>query len=388
MKTLVFTLLFMVILIPIRAQICADPVRIKTHDTILHGAGNALYNITFPKFDPALGTLMEVMIETKITLKYSFQLENREIIPISTYRVRVTREDELSGPSLNVPIFNSYTKQYGMYTLGATDGVTGSGPDHLSVGPVYVMNHVSIANTYYNTADYLGIGNVTFDHLTTTYSSVLGSVNYSFNGTAEDTVEISLNYLYCPTWFLQANLSAFRVNNINDTKVQLEWASSNEVAGGKYEVELSRDGRNFRSVAQLSNHPDALGNGNYQYNYAIQAADKNQALLFRIKQLEKDGSIRYSGIKVVDLRRKEDLNGKIAPNPASESAQMIFSNKDRGNWFVEIYSANGLKVQQYNFNNALTGRLDKIGSLPKGVYFVKATEGSTQQKMQQVLYKQ
>ena len=388
MKALVFTLLFMVILIPIRAQICADPVKIITHDTTLTGAGNASYNITFPKFNPALGTLMEVMIETRITLKYSFQLENREIIPISTYRVRVTREDELSGPTLNVPIFNSYTKQYGSYTLGANDGNTGSGPDFISVGPVYVMNRVSIANTYYNTADYLGVGNVTFDHLTTTYSSVLGSVNYNFNGQATDTVEILLNYLYCPTWFLQANLTTFRVNNINDSKVQLDWSSSNEVEGGKYEVELSRDGRNYRSVAQLNNHPDALGNGNYQYNYNIQAADKNLALLFRIKQLEKNGSIRYSGVKVIDLRKKEDLNGKIAPNPASESAQMIFSNKDRGTWMVELYSSNGLKVQQYNFNNALTGRLDKIGSLPKGVYFVKATEARTQQKIQQVLYKQ
>ncbi len=388
MKTLLFTFLFLIILIPVRSQICADPVKIISYDTTLHGAGNAGYSISFPKFNPTLGTLMEILIETKITLKYSFQLENREVIPISTYRVRVNREDELSGPSLAVPIFNSYTKQYGMYTLGATDGITGSGPDFMAAGPLFVMNRVTIANTYYNTADYLGIGNVNFDHLTTTYSSVLGSVNYNFNGTAEDTVEIKLSYLYCPTWFLQANLSSFNASTINNNRIQLEWTSLNEMEGGRYEIEMSRDGRNFKAVAEVKNHPDAVGNGYYQFTYGIQSADENKALLFRIKQLEKNGSIRYSGVKVIDLRSKEEYGPKLVPNPASQMTQLLFSNRERGNWQVDIYNANGLRLQQYHFSNALSGRLDKIGSLPKGVYFIKAIENNSRKQIQQTLFKQ
>lgn len=388
MKALLSALILLTLLVPVRAQICADPVKIISYDTILHGSGNAGYSVTFPKFDPAQGTLMEILIETKITLKYSFQLENREVIPISTYRVRVTREDELSGPSLSVPIYNSYTKQYGMYTLGASDGTPGSGPDFIAVGPMFVMNRVTLANTYYNTADYLGIGNVTFDHLTTTYSSVLGSVNYNFNGTAEDTVEIKLSYLYCPTWFLQANLAGFQASVINNNKVQLEWNSLNEMEGGQYEVEMSRDGRNYKAIAQMKNHPDALGNGSYQLTYPLQANELNQALLFRIRQIEKNGSIRYSGVKVIDLRKKEENNGKIIPNPATTFAQIIFNNMERGNWQVDIYNANGLRLQQYQFSNALSGRLDRIGNLPKGVYFIKAIESRTQQQLQQTLYRQ
>lgn len=185
----------------VRSQ-CIDPLQSVTFDSTVTGAGNAYHSFTFPKFDASLGTLVEVVIRAEVTLRYRFELENRENITINNYRVRVVREDEISGTAIPVPITNSYQRTYGPYSLAASDGVPGSGSDYLAVGPVYAMNHQVIESTLHNTADYLGAGSVTMDYLASTYSIVFGSVNYNFNGTAEDTVRMTVVYKYCSSWFL------------------------------------------------------------------------------------------------------------------------------------------------------------------------------------------
>lgn len=181
---------------------CVSPLESVTFDSTVTGAGNAYHTFTFPKFDASLGTLVEVVIRAEVTLRYRFELENREAVNINNYRVRVVRDDEISGNAIPVPITHNYQRTYGPYSLTASDGVPGSGSDYLSLGPVYAMNHQVIESTLYNTADYLGGGTVSMDYMAATYSIVFGSVNYNYNGTAEDTVRMTVTYRYCNTWFL------------------------------------------------------------------------------------------------------------------------------------------------------------------------------------------
>lgn len=204
-KSLLLILLLCTCRLFVHAQ-CVSPLESVTFDTTVTGAGNAYHTFTFPKFDASLGTLVEVVIRSEVTLRYRFELENREAVAINNYRVRVVRDDEISGNTIPVPITHNYQRNYGPYALAAYDGVPGSGSDYISLGPVYAMNHQVTQSTLYNTADYLGAGTVSMDYMASTYSIVFGSVNYNFNGTAEDTVRMTVTYRYCNTWFLAGGI--------------------------------------------------------------------------------------------------------------------------------------------------------------------------------------
>ncbi len=361
------------------SQICITTPKAITYDTTVIGSGNALHTFTFPKFDPSLGTLMNVRFDTEISLLYSFELENRESVPINNYRVRVTRDDDISSLALMNPLTNTYVRTYGPYPLTAWDGLVGAGTDYISRGPLFVMNHSMVSHTVTNTADFLGIGDVDFDYASNTYSSVLGSVNYTFNATAQDTIRFRITYNYCSTWFLNADIGSFNATKNSESNITLTWNTQNDVQHRKYEIEKSYDGRNFESIATRFSTPDANGKGIYNYSYIIQSTDTKAKIIFRIKQVEKDGVIKYSAIRIVDIKDRDHQPLQLYPNPTHSSSQLFFNNHKRSNWKVEIINMNGFSMKQYIFNNAVTGRLDGLEQLRSGIYILKATDTNSQQ---------
>ena len=365
-------ILILLIYLPANSQVCRDPPKIITYDTTVIGSGNALHTFSFPKFDPALGTLMNVKLDAEISLLYSFELENRESININNYRVRVTRDDDITSTALINPLTNTYVRTYGPYALTSWDGVVGAGTDYTTRGPLYVMNHSMVSHTVTNTADFLGIGNVDFDYESTTYSSVLGSVNYTFNATAQDTIHFRITYTYCASWFLASDISEFFIKKENESAVQLNWVMQNEVTDRIYEVEKSYDGRDFIPVTRIKAQSSSIGN--YQYLYSLKEADMNPKLIFRIKQFEKNGTIKYSAIRIVDIKNRDNSSIRAFPNPARSNMQLLFSDKTRSNWKVELINLNGAVAKECNFTNVLSARLDDLQQLPKGVYLLKATD--------------
>ena len=377
-------IVFAIISVQATAQ-CVTPLQFRTYDTVVTGSGNSANQITFPKFDPTLGTLTEVEINAKVTMSYSFQLENKEPIPIYNYRVRVVREHEISSSALSVPLTNVFQKTYGNFLLWGADGILGSGPDYMAQGPLYVMNQSNIAYTVYNTADYLGVGNVSFDYNTSTYSIVFGSVNNNIDGTAEDTINFSITYKYCTTWFLDVNITTFTAKKKDDATIDLQWTTNNENNERYYELQKSTDGRNFKGLAQFPAKADATATGTYSYRYPVQQNDYGK-IIFRIKQVEKDGTTQYSEQRIVDLKRSNVLQPHLYPNPSTGGpVTLVLNSQKRYDWDVEILSAGGQLMQRYQLKNALLVRLNTRNELQKGLYFVKVTNKKSQEQFIQRL---
>lgn len=383
----IFTLVLVVCCIrTASAQVCVSPLQTIIYDSTFFGAGNTVTPLSFPKFDPMSGTLMTVEIQTRITLKYSFQLENTDVVAIPNYRVRINRDDEISGPALMTPITNSYQRTYGLYALAARDATPGSGSDYTAQGPLYVMNHTLITQPVYNTADYLGVGSVNFDHISTTYSSVLGGANNFFTGSAQDSVNIKVIYTYCPTWFLKADLQSFSAIKLNESSVDIQWAAENEDPNRTYELEKSFDGKLYETIATKLSSPNGNGVGQYRVPYYLQSNDHHQRkIIFRLKQKDKDGTIKYSMIRIVDFKTSESSGMKVYPNPAKLNSQLVFSNTTRGHWKVELINRAGARVKQYHFNNALGGKIEGLDLIPKGIYIIIATEEKTGEVIRQQL---
>jgi hypothetical protein len=364
---------------------CADQLNTLSFDTTVNAVGNSFYTFAFPKFDPTQGTLTEVKINTKVTLVYNFTLENGEINPVNNFRVKVFRDDEISSTALMTPLINSYQKQYGFYALAGSDGISDSGPDFTQQGPLYVMNEQNINYTLSNTADFFGSGPVMFDYITSTYSAAQGSINNNLDGSAQDAVNFKISYTYCPQIVLAADISSFNANKINDATVDIKWITKNEKNNRNYELQKSTDGKSFGSVAQFAAAPNSTQTGSYRYSYPVQLIDNNKTILFRIKQIEPDGATKYSVVHAVRLTTKTNGQPKIYPNPAKNATNIIFSNTRRSNWEVNVYTVSGLLIKRYNFNNALTGKINTGNDLEKGVYMLMSVNKTTQEEFVQQL---
>lgn len=365
-----------------QAQCDAAHTSTLSYDTTVNALGNSIYSFTFPQFNPTLGTLIDVKINTKVTLIYNFRLENGEINPVTNYRVKVFRDDEISSSALEAPLVNSYQKQYGFYSLAGTDGVPNSGPDYTQQGPLYVLNQKDINYTLSNTADFFGSGAVTFDYTTSTYSAAQGSINNSFDGSAQDAVKFNITYTYCPQIILAADITSFKASKVNDAVIDIKWITQNEKNNRNYELQKSTDGKTFRGVAQFA--ATAAQTGSYSYSYAVQPTD-NKTIIFRVKQVDGSGTARYSAVNAIKLSNKTGSQPVIYPNPAKGAANLLFSNTKRSNWEVSIYTVSGQLLKRYNFNNALTGKINTTQEIEKGVYMVRSLNKTTQEHFVQQL---
>jgi hypothetical protein len=357
---------------------CATAPAIINYDTTVAGSGNAFHTFTFPKFDPALGTLIEVDVSTQIKLSYSFQLENKEGSSIN-YRVRVVRDDEISGMALPTPLLYSYQKTYGPYTLTQFDGVLGSGTDYMGMGPVTVLNNQIKSFTNYNTADFLGTGTVDIDYSSTTYAIVFGSLMNNFNGSSQDSTLLRVTYKYCNTFFLPADITSFTARKTSPDKVDLQWIAQNEKLNRTYEIQKSTDGRIFVGLTKMAASADAHATGSYRHQYTWQPADGNK-LIFRLKQTEGDGSAKYSVIRIVERNKETSPAPRLYPNPSSGSTQLLFNHQKRGDWDVSILTTSGQLIKVYHFNNALVGRLNTNNELAKGLYMIRSVNRKTQEQ--------
>ncbi|AEW03118.1 hypothetical protein Niako_6896 [Niastella koreensis GR20-10] len=360
---------------------CSGNTSSISYDTTVHALGNSLYSFSFPKFNPTLGTLTEVDITTNITLIYNFKLENGEVNPVTNYRVKVFRDDEINSSALLDPLTSSFQKQYGYYSLAGSDGIPNSGPDFTQQGPLYVMNQKSTTYTVYNTADFMVNDSVYFDYTTSTYSAAQGSINNNLEGSAQDAVNFRITYKYCPQVVLAADITSFTTNKINDASIDIKWITLNEKNNRNYAIQKSTDGKVFGNVTELAAKTGTAQTGAYSYSYPVQLADNNKILWFRIKQTDTNGSIQYSAVRAIKINGTANEQLKLYPNPAKGASNLIFSNNKRGNWEVNIHSVNGQLLKRYSFTNALTGNINTGNELGKGIYMVRIINKTTQEKL-------
>jgi len=356
---------------------CVDQLQSITHDTVVTGSGNGFFAFSVPKFNAPVGTLVEVKVRSEVTLSYYFELENRETFSINNYRVRVAREQEISSEALMTPLTHSSQRTYGPFTLAGADGVAGSGADFVTRGPMYVMDHTVIENTVYNTGDFLGQGSINFDYSSLDYSIVFGSVNYNYNGTAEDTLHFSITYTYCPTWFLNADVTSFTAVKRDNDLVDIQWITHNEKHNRKYELQISTDGRRFVGVAKFP-AKTVTETSTYRYQHRFEPGGARKQI-FRLKQIEQDGTVKYSPVRIVELKGSTEGRPGIYPNPATGPANLLFHNSKRGNWDVEVFSLSGHLLKRYRFSNALTAKINTNRELSKGMYMVKMTNRDSQE---------
>jgi hypothetical protein len=355
---------------------CGSTLSMINYDTTVTGTGNDVYIFNVPKFDPSLGDLKEVQLNSQITSSYSFQIENRDTRFVANVRVRVNRVDNITNPDLGTPFTNTITKTTNPFNLGPKDVNTGSGADYHAEGPIDLLDNAQILKRGNNVAPFMGAGYITLTYSTNTSGTVTGSSLNTFLQSTTDVMHFSVTYLYCPTSsVLNQLIKTFKVTE-KDGKAQVSWTSADD-HGRRYEVQVNNIGKSFNTVYATTSEANATGN--YLFRYPLTEAPSGK-IIFRLKVINKDGSFYYTPEQVINVTKNVIAGMKLFPNPAHDEVQLTFDNTRRGSWEVSVLSITGQPVKEYSFKNVMTGILSLKGTLPKGTYLIQAVNTNTQMK--------
>ncbi len=342
----------------------------------LSGGGNDTHKFAFPQFDPSLGTLVKVDISNLITVKYNYQLENTDTVAIN-YKVRVNRTDEIVCSALQTPLSTSQFKVMSTHPLLPFDGITGSGPDYVSAGPIYPYasypENYSITN---NVAGFLGNGNVQFDYSSITDSYPSGSSHYLYKTNAIDSISVSLTYVYCVTSLLPAEISNFTANKMPGENVQLTWFTSNDHQGKKYETQVSFDAKTFVTFKVIL--PGTYPASVFQTTYIPNQKDQRK-IFFRIKQVEAGVSEKYSAIKSVILPEPKKSAMIVYPTISTGLVNIYFPDAARENRQIQIISMSGEVMHQSLSIKTNLVKITLPQKMAKGMYFITAVNVKTQE---------
>jgi hypothetical protein len=343
---------------------CANNLSSRTYDTLLTGPGYGTYQLSFPKWSIDSGLLVSVKVTALVNVQYSFTLKNVDVMA-GNYGLWVGREDMITSPSLPAPYDNIIEQKIGSYTLNPGEQV--------AVPPFpFLSNYANVDSFSGGTAPFLGAGKVNFTYAPITYTNIHTSNNasYSYHATATDVTRFSLTYIYCNEGVVLAKgLTAFTAVAKDAAAVQLDWSVASDAVNSTFEVQRSRNGKEFTTVGSLA---AVAGKTDYAYQDRPGAGGK---WYYRLRVLT-PGEISWSSIKEVTLEHGGAGKLVIYPNPAVDHISLVLPGEAGapGDWRVDIRAADGRLIQRADFFHTNSFFINFRQQLSPGIYFLRALD--------------
>jgi hypothetical protein len=138
----------------------------STPDSVVHNftlapTSNFSSAITFPKFDPSIGTLSCVNLKANVSAVSNLSIRNLDSLQ-RDYEFLYTQAVSFSGPG-GLSSFANTSLFYGPTTLDAYN----TGIDSAHFGPDTPFKNFNLSKTTGNVSPYLGTGNVTINYTNT-----------------------------------------------------------------------------------------------------------------------------------------------------------------------------------------------------------------------------
>jgi len=245
----------------------------------------------------------------------------------------------------------------------------------------YIINRISPAASravvYWDdsqiggTVNLTGASGNTDEHNFPVYSGGYGNlrtINTWWNGYENDNLK---SFTFTLSGALPINLTSFS-SNISGNDVILDWQTASETNNDYFELQRSRNGYIWESIAEIKGSINSNIINNYSY------LDKNpydETSYYRLKQIDINGAFNYSFIISVNFSKEEQHQSiKAYPNPAINSITI-----DIGKIIIqdiEILSIDGRNVIKSLPVNKVTDSLllIDISNLEQGTYIIKVNE--------------
>jgi Secretion system C-terminal sorting domain len=153
----------------------------------------------------------------------------------------------------------------------------------------------------------------------------------------------------------------------------IEWATANEQNSKQFELEHSTDGRTYVPIATVA----AAGNSSTQKNYsALHGTPHRGVNFYRIKQVDADGSFRYSAI--ISLFMQSSGGMQVSPNPA-RNYFVLMPGGPAAPAQLNLYNSSGQRVMQQQLPAAQRHTINTNG-LPAGQYSIEIITAGKKQR--------
>jgi hypothetical protein len=160
----------------------------------------------------------------------------------------------------------------------------------------------------------------------------------------------------------------------NGNKVDIAWSTASEINNDYFVVERSKNASDFDKVATIK----GAGNHNGILNYTtVDANPFNGVSYYRLKQVDFDGTVSYSEIRIVSIDKASTglLSISLYPNPTDgEKVKLNVANLPSNSTIsYQINSMLGLQITEAKAQLVSSGTytdLIETNNLAEGVYFI------------------
>lgn len=192
------------------------------------------------------------------------------------------------------------------------------------------------------------------------------TINYSYDAAGNRTQQTITNATPLPVEWLYFKAS---IPNEDQYHSLLEWATAIEVNSSHFEIQYSKNSRDFIVLDTVLAANNSSTEKYYQF---IHEGATQGANYYRLKQIDLDGEYEFS--KLVQLIFNQDPNFKVTiyPNPTYTNTFNLEVSGGNVIESVQIYDANGSQIKMTNIRKDS----DRFWSLvlegvSKGTYFTK-----------------
>jgi hypothetical protein len=163
---------------------------------------------------------------------------------------------------------------------------------------------------------------------------------------------------------------------------QLDWTVKSMNEADVFIAERSEDGNLYEDIGEITALPVSSQPQEYQYT---DQSPPRKLLYYRIRQVDKTDTVKYSQHRVVD-HRPGGITGieleSVGPNPFHETFTVSYMMPENGTVTVELTAANGQlvfleQVDAFEGNNKYVFR--KEGNIPPGLYLLSVSDGKRKQ---------
>lgn len=168
---------------------------------------------------------------------------------------------------------------------------------------------------------------------------------------------------------------------------ELTWSGGDFKSASTYSVERAEGENSFVSIYKT----DADNSENKVYSCISETKENSEIIYFRVKQVNKDGSVTYSSqVKVGQGKMEEFVLGQNYPNPFNPVTQISVDVLEDAEFHIVVYNLEGQKVADL-FHGVLSQGEHNFkfdgSELPSGIYLYKVSSPNFNQTKKMILAK-
>ena len=175
---------------------------------------------------------------------------------------------------------------------------------------------------------------------------------------------------------LPVNFTSFYAKRFGNDVI-LNWSTGGEKNNSHFTIEKSTDGRNWQIIAMVMGNGTTSSSSHYSYT---DKKETRTVLYYRILQVDQNGPITYSSVKVI---RDSESNKQVNAYASSKNTISIDLNGDtKTNMLVTLVNMNGQVVVKQLFGTASYKVSITVPNTSNGLYIlnVKDDKGWSESK--------